>query len=219
VSVTGDIALEPAETFLMNLSTPVNASIGDGQGVATIANDDTSGPITVTYTLSSGANDVNEVGTAFAGTATTLWIGTGGSASASYAGFRFPVSIPRGAAIVSARLEVQSSKLQWLSIGYEVGIENSGASRAFSTTARPSTRVLAPRRLPHASNTQWSANTWYSLGEVGPLLQDVVNRADWTTTSAATFVLRGTVGTWGRKFLWTVEGQPTAAPRLIVTYQ
>ena len=61
-------------------------------------------------------------------------------------------------------------------------------------------------------------NTWYSIGEVSALLQAVVNRPDWTATSAAAFVLKGTTGTWGRKFAYSVDGSPAQAPRLVVTY-
>jgi CSLREA domain-containing protein len=40
VSVTGDSVLEPDETFFVNLSSNVNASIADAQGTGTILNDD-----------------------------------------------------------------------------------------------------------------------------------------------------------------------------------
>jgi hypothetical protein len=40
VPITGDIAVEPNETFFVNLSAPVNATIADGQGLGTILNDD-----------------------------------------------------------------------------------------------------------------------------------------------------------------------------------
>ena len=40
VAVRGDVTVEPNETFVLNLSSPLGASIGDGQGVATIVNDD-----------------------------------------------------------------------------------------------------------------------------------------------------------------------------------
>jgi hypothetical protein len=40
VSVTGDLAHEPVETFSVVLSDPVNATIGDSAGIGTIANDD-----------------------------------------------------------------------------------------------------------------------------------------------------------------------------------
>jgi hypothetical protein len=41
VDVLGDVLLEGDETFFVNLSSPVNATIGDGQGVGTILDDDT----------------------------------------------------------------------------------------------------------------------------------------------------------------------------------
>ena len=40
VNVNGDTNVEVNETFLMNLSAPVNATINDGQGIGTIDNDD-----------------------------------------------------------------------------------------------------------------------------------------------------------------------------------
>jgi hypothetical protein len=40
VQVNGDRLAEPNETFVVNLSTPVNATIADGQGVATIVDDE-----------------------------------------------------------------------------------------------------------------------------------------------------------------------------------
>jgi hypothetical protein len=40
VAVLGDTVFEPTETFMVNLSNPINATIGDGQGVGTITNDD-----------------------------------------------------------------------------------------------------------------------------------------------------------------------------------
>jgi glucose/arabinose dehydrogenase len=40
VTINGDTTVEPNETFFVNLSNPVNATISDGQGVGTITNDD-----------------------------------------------------------------------------------------------------------------------------------------------------------------------------------
>ena len=40
VNVTGDATIEPNETFAVNLSNAVDASIGDGQAIGTILNDD-----------------------------------------------------------------------------------------------------------------------------------------------------------------------------------
>ncbi len=43
VAVNGDYVFEPDETFTVNLSNPVNATIADGQGTGTITNDDNEG--------------------------------------------------------------------------------------------------------------------------------------------------------------------------------
>ena len=40
ITVMGDVADEPNETFFVNLTNPVNATIADAQGVGTITNDD-----------------------------------------------------------------------------------------------------------------------------------------------------------------------------------
>jgi hypothetical protein len=44
VTVVGDTANEPNESFVINLTNPTNASIADAQGVGTIANDDAVAP-------------------------------------------------------------------------------------------------------------------------------------------------------------------------------
>jgi len=43
VTVNGDVKFEPTETFTVDLSSPTNATIADGQGVGTITNDDGTG--------------------------------------------------------------------------------------------------------------------------------------------------------------------------------
>src|SRR5258705_2810148 len=48
VTLNGDTAIEPNETFTLNLSGAINAIIGDNQGVGTITNDDAPPPPTVT---------------------------------------------------------------------------------------------------------------------------------------------------------------------------
>ena len=55
VAVAGDTINEPDETFVVNLSNPSNATIADGQGQATILNDDPPPP-----SLSIGDVTVNE---------------------------------------------------------------------------------------------------------------------------------------------------------------
>ena len=162
VPIVGDVVWEPDETFTITLSAPTNATLADAQGIGTIANDDPvpPGPITATFPLAAGSDDVNEVGTDFQAAIATVWIGNGGTATTSYAGLRFVgVNVPRGATIVSARLEVNSAQTQWISLQYQIGIDAAGNSAPLTATARPSARVLAPPRVTHTSNVQWTAGT------------------------------------------------------------
>ncbi len=62
---------------------------------------------TTTFQVSASSDDVNEDGSTFTSNASTVWLGTGGSTTSSYAGLRFAnVSIPAGATITSAKLNV-----------------------------------------------------------------------------------------------------------------
>ena len=73
VQVNGDTLDEPAETFRVDLSAPANATIDDGQGQATVTDDDVAGVIQ----LSSATYSVGEA----AGLATITVTRAGGAAS------------------------------------------------------------------------------------------------------------------------------------------
>ncbi|HKV35299.1 MAG TPA: Calx-beta domain-containing protein, partial [Pyrinomonadaceae bacterium] len=89
VTINGDTASEPNETFTVNLTSPTNATISDSQGTGTITNDDTlpaislndvsvtegnSGTVTATFTVSLSA--------ASGQTVTVNYTTSGGSATA-----------------------------------------------------------------------------------------------------------------------------------------
>ncbi len=174
---------------------------------------------TSTYQINASANDVNEVGTAYQDTSAPAWVGTGGSATASFLGLRFTnVTVPQNATIVSAHLEFFSTQSQWLSIGYDLAAENSGNSANFSSSAKPSARTLTTQKVSHSSNSQWLANTWYSSDELGTIVSAVTGRADWSAGNSMSFVLKGTVGTWGRKFLASYDSSAVNAAKLVITY-
>ena len=220
VPVVGETAAEPNETFAVNLTAPVNGVFGDNQGAGTIINDDSGTVVTTaTFPVLAGGDDVNEEGTTFTANASTVWVGSGETALTSYAGFRFTgVTIPPGAVISSARLELRSSSSQWLTTAFEFGIEAAVNSAPFSTASRPSQRTLLAPRVQHSSNVQWLADTWYQLDQLASLLQPVVNQAGWASGNAVALVVRGAGQNWARKFATAFEGGAAFAPRLVVTY-
>ncbi len=219
VPVVGDTTVEPNETFTLALSNPVGATIADGTGVGTIVNDDgVAGPVTATFTVAAGGDDVNEEGTALT-TDGSLWVGNGSSASASYLGLRFTgVTIPAGATVTAARVELTAAATQWNAVQFEFAAEAAGNSAPFSTTSRPSQRTLLAPRVAHASDAQWVAGTRYALDDITAVIQAAVSQPAWASGQALSVIVRGTGGAWARKFISSVEGGAAVAPRLVVTY-
>ena len=91
VTINGDTTLESNETFNVNLSSPVNATIGDGQGVGSITNDDgqptisindvsvtegASGTTTATFTVSLSNTSIQTVTANYATAGNTATLGT-----------------------------------------------------------------------------------------------------------------------------------------------
>ncbi len=219
VPVVPDTIVEPNETFTLQLSNPVGATIVDGSGTATLLNDDSQGgPVTTTFVVAAGADDVNEDGTAFA-PGPGLWAGTGSSAAASYLGLRFTgVTVPAGATITDAHLELTASTTQWNAVGFEIAVEATGNSAAFTDTSRPSQRTLLAPRVQHTSDAQWVAGTRYPLDNMAAVVQALVNQPGWSSGQALSVIARGTSGAWARKFVSGAEGGAIAAPRLVVSY-
>ena len=159
--MAGDTAGEANETFVVNLSAPVNATIADAQGVGTIINDE-AGPVTVTVTfpVAAGADDVNEVTNVLTADDATAWFGNATSPTASFAGLRFAnVTIPAGAIITSAQLEANAASTQWQRMAFEFAAHAAVNSPVFSAASLPSQRPLLAPRVAHSSDAQWVANT------------------------------------------------------------
>ncbi len=176
------------------------------------------GAQTVTVSVSSASDDMNEESGVLQPGATSLWIGNGGSPLGGYLGLRFAsLPIPKGAVIQSAALQFYSTTSQWIAIALEIGVENSSGG-TFGTGALPSARPLNATRVNHNSNVSWSANTWYTLENVTPLVQIAVNRADWNSGNSLALVLHGLKTNWSRKFAASFEAGAALAPRLSISY-
>ena len=105
VDVNGDLDIEADETFFVNLSSPVNATILDDQGVGTLTNDDAGAAGMVQ--LSASAYSVNENGGSATITVTRL-AGTGGAITVAYA-------TSNGTATAGQDYTATSGTLSWAS--------------------------------------------------------------------------------------------------------
>jgi hypothetical protein len=179
-----------------------------------------SSPVTLSLQVDAPPDDVNEVNNTLTSNATTLWLGNAGSTSTSYAGFAFGnVTIPAGATINSARLEVYSSQDQWITLAFSIAADQTGNSAPFASANRPSQRIQTTARVSHSSNVRWLPNTWYVLEEMKAVIQEIIDRPDWQPGNRLSIIIKGSsTGTWGRKFIGSVEAGATKAPKLVVTY-
>ncbi len=91
VTVNGDLTIEPSETFLVNVTNVAGASIGDGQGIGTIINDD-SPSLSVSDVT---ANEGNTGTTTFSFTVSTPFAAMAG-------GITFDIATADGTAIAAS---------------------------------------------------------------------------------------------------------------------
>src|SRR6185295_666429 len=133
VAVVGDVLDEANETFLVNLANATNASIGDGQGVGTITDDDNPpalsiADVTVTEGSSGTTNAVFTVSLdAPSGLPVTVDFATAdGSATApaDYASASGTLSFPRGATTQTITVAVVGDVLDEANETFLVNLAN-----------------------------------------------------------------------------------------------
>ena len=175
---------------------------------------------TVTFQVAAGSDDANQQAASIAIDGATVFLGNADASQVNTTGFRFTgVTIPPGAVVTAASLEVTPSATQWSAMSFEVGAEAAVNSATFSDVSGPSSRPLLAPRATHFSNEQWLANTWVSASDgVGPLVQAVVSQPGWAAGNALSLILRGTDAGWARKWAWAFENGAARAARLVVTF-
>lgn len=172
-------------------------------------------PTSATLNLSASGNAVED-GNVVSNNQATIWIGNGASTAKSFTGIRYSgVNIPKGAKIMSARLQVYSTQSPWISVKTDIFGENKGNSGGFSNSSRPSQRALTSAKAVYAADNKWNQNTWYELADVSSVVQEIVNRADWNSGNSMSLILKGTGSAYGRKF---VAGRGTNGAKLTVIY-
>jgi hypothetical protein len=135
-------------------------------------------------------------------------------------GLRFPdVAIPAGASIQSARLHFEADEANSGPAAYVIEAEAADDAVPFQEL---------PNDLGARSRTvaaiPWSPPDWLSKGdagpaqqtpELGPLLEEVVQRPGWSSGNAIALLVSGT----GVRTAESVEGSSVGAPLLSVDYE
>jgi len=215
VPSSGSQSVNPTTTTIYTLTATNSSGSTVNSATVTVVPSPPGG--TITSQIVAAADDVNEVN----GTLTTdSWLGNGGSTTSSYAGLRFVnLSVPPGATITSAHLQVYSLQSQWIAYSFTIAAEASGNSATFSASAPPSQRAQTVAQITHSDNVKWAADTWYSLDEMKAVIQEVIGRADWQAGNSLSIVVKGTgTGAFARKFVANFNDGSANAPMLIVSY-
>lgn len=134
------------------------------------------------------------------------------------AGMRFNgVSIPRGAAVLSAYLQFQVDEATSGATSLTLRGEAADSAVAFSGSAD----VLS--RVPTLASVAWSPPAWNVVGEqaaaqrtpdLAPILQEVVDRPGWDIGHSLVILVAGS----GLRVAESYNGVPSAAPLLHVEY-
>ena len=189
IEVKGDLADEPDETFFVNLSNPVNATLARDQGAVTILDDDVpeisiddivvnaaKGPVTGTFTLSLSSPSQDSITVNFA---TANAIATGGSDYEPRSG---TLTFPPGTTRIQLPIPVKGNTLDELTEHFFLNLSNPQNA----TLADPQGICTILNELPQAPACLVPVHVSSFEGEIG---------GEWSTKTTAV------TSTGARRFL------------------
>ncbi len=124
------------------------------------------------------------------------------------------ITVPQGATVTSAYLEFVADESQSVTTSWTIGAENIGnaltiPTTAYSLSSKPRTSATAT----WANIPAWTTDNIYQSTDISLVVQEIIDRGDWSTGNAITFIIEGA----GTRTAESFEG--TAAPKLIINYQ
>lgn len=132
-------------------------------------------------------------------------------------GLRFRgVSIPRGAKITDARLELTGSQDSVGSATLSIHGHASDNSPAYVAALGA---YNIDSRSKTVENRTWVPGALLAgdvyMPDVTGIVQEIVNRSGWTSGNALSFMIAGS----GQRQVYSYDGSATSAPRLVVSYE
>ena len=179
----------------------------------------TPGDITLTLQVSQSSDDVNEDSRFFVANSPLLWIRNSYWGHRDLLGLRFNgVSIPQGATIDEAYVEIYTPFRGWVNIYVEYRADAAGNSPTFDRFNRPSQRTLTTARAEHHGDADWRSRSWNRFNDIAPVIQEVVGRGDWQSGNSLSLIVRGTGQRLGGVLFASYDLYPAFAPRLVISY-
>lgn len=139
-----------------------------------------------------------------------------------YSGYRFQdINIPRGTIITSAYLRFTSSGTNSTPTNFKIAAEAIGNAPEFDNTNNNiSDRALSTNEVTWTVDNEWPAyEETVSTPDLTPILQEIVNRADWCGGNSLAFIMESIdmVSGSNRKSYSSDDGS-SRSPQLVLTY-
>ena len=124
------------------------------------------------------------------------------------------ITIPQGAIVTSAYLEFEADEPQNVATSLTINAEAIGNALSIPTAAYAlSSKLRTGATVSWANIPAWTQGNTYESADISPVVQEIINRNDWSANNAMTFIIEGT----GTRTAKSFEG--TVAPKLIINYQ
>jgi hypothetical protein len=154
---------------------------------------------TFTKRIAAGADDCyNNGSTSFAGTTTNILMGRNSSGGSQDGGFRFTnVTVPKGATINSAKITLRANGDR---TSTTVNLRISGVDAdnfggfSDSTGNEPYDATITTAYTDWNNIGSWTSGSDYDTPDIKTSVQEIVDRAGWSSGNAMAFVMRNNAG-------------------------
>ena len=196
---------------------------GSGGGAAGAAGGSgsagTTGDVLAVFPITDGLDDLNEDGNDYEVFRPRVWLGTGEKKNDSHTAFRFlNVTVPRGATIQSARLELYVPIGQAADMQARITAEASDNCMPYTVEEPPSARGSTQAYRDLAPTEPWLEKTPVSIDDLAPIIAEVVGRPGWEPGAALCIQAKGQGDATMRRRVGSYDGDAQLAPRLEVVY-
>ena len=136
-------------------------------------------------------------------------------------GLRFDdLNIPRGATITSAKIRFSSDGYNAVAASMSLHGIASGNVAQFSNSSSLSSLALTTAQVDWNTDNDWPVTSERVVSEdISPIIQEVVNRADWCGGNALGIVVDGSSASTGaNRYIKSYDEGTGLSPELVVTY-
>ncbi len=124
------------------------------------------------------------------------------------------ITVPQGATVTNAYLEFVADEAQSVATSMTISAEATGNALTIPTTAYALTsKTKTNATISWANLPAWTIGNTYQSADISSVVQELINRGDWASGNAMTFLIEGT----GTRTAESFDG--TAAPKLFIDYE